>query len=188
MFCELKEIFMTTLIFVHFNFNLKNQIKTDALSYTVTEIYIQLQVSEQWNLITYWLCKLLLVKDSYEIYDLKFLIIVETFKQWCHYLKRSFHSIEILIDHNNLDEFMNIKILDKKQAQWAVKLAVFDFVILHRSDKINFANVLLRCSDYIKIINESIDRFLLTLQKKLTAMSATMFKFLMIISHLETIC
>jgi len=53
MFCKFRDVFITVLIFVHFNFNLKNQIKTDALSYTVTEIYIQLQVSEQWNLITY---------------------------------------------------------------------------------------------------------------------------------------
>jgi len=45
-----------------------------------------------------------------------------------------------------------------------------------------------RCSDYIKIINKNIDKFLSTLQKKLAAMSATMFKFLMIISHLETVC
>jgi len=83
---------------------------------------------------------------------------------------------------------MNVKMLNKRQTQWAVKLTVFNFVILHRLDKINFVNVSLRCSNYIKIISESIDKLLLTLQKKLAAMSATMFKSLMIISCLEIIC
>jgi len=83
---------------------------------------------------------------------------------------------------------MNIKILNKKQTQWAVKLAVFNFVILHRSDKINFINTLLKHLNYVKIINKNIDKLLSTLQKKLTAMFATMFKFSAIISHLKTIC
>jgi len=134
------------------------------------------------------LCKLLSVKNSYKTHDLKLLIIIETFKQWCHYLKKSSHSIEILTDHNNLCEFINIKMLNKKQTQWAVKLAVFNFVILHRSSKINFVNASLRCSNYVKIISKNINKLLLILQKKLTTMSTTMSKSLMIISYFETVC
>jgi len=120
--------------------------------------------------------------------DLKLLIIIETFKQWHHYLEKSSHSIEILTNHNNLCEFINVKMLNKKQTQWTVKLAVFNFVILHRLSKINFIDVLSRHLDYVKVISESIDKFLSTLQKKLTAMFATMFKFLTIISCFETVC
>jgi len=83
---------------------------------------------------------------------------------------------------------MNVKMLNKRQAQWVVKLAVFNFVILHRLSKINFVNASLRHSNYVKIISESIDKLLLTLQRKLTAMFATMFKFSAIISHLVTVC
>jgi len=116
-FCKLKNVFTTALILVYFDLNLKNQVETDTLNYTVMRIYIQLQVFRQWNLITYWLCKLLSAKDSYKTHNLKFLIIVKTFKQWCHYLKRSSHSIEILTDHNNLCEFMNVKMLNERQTQ-----------------------------------------------------------------------
>jgi len=77
--------------------------------------------------------------------------------------------------------------LNKRLAQWVVKFAIFYFVILYRLSKINFINVSLRHSDYIKIISESIDRFLSTLQKKLTIIFTTIFKFLMIISCLETV-
>ncbi len=83
---------------------------------------------------------------------------------------------------------MNIKMLNEQQTQWAVRLAAFDFVIKHRSDKTNSVNVLLRRSDYIEAISENIDRLLSTLQRKLAAMSATMSKSSAIISHLKTVC
>jgi len=187
-FVYLKKVFMTALILVHFNSELKNQMKTDASEHTVTEIYSQLQMSEQWHSVAYWLWKLFSAEESYETHDLKLLVIVEAFKQWHHYLERSTHSVKVLTDHNNLCGFMNIKMLNEQQTQWAVRLAAFDFVIKHRSDKTNLADVLSRCLDYVEIISESIDRLLSTLQRKLAAMSATMSKFSVIISHLETVC
>ena len=59
---------------------------------------------------------------------------------------------------------------------------------MHRSNKTNLTNVSSRHPDYMQIINESIDRLLSILQRKLAAMSATIFKFLIIISCLKTIC
>jgi hypothetical protein len=115
MFCKFKDVFITALILVHFDSDLKNQIETDTLNYTVTEIYIQLQVSEQWHSVTYWLWKLLSTKESYKTHDLELLIIVETFKQWWHYFENSTHSVKVLTDHNNLCEFMNVKILNKNK-------------------------------------------------------------------------
>ncbi len=81
MFVYLKKVFMTALILVHFDSELKNQMKTDASEHTVTEIYSQLQMSEQWHSVAYWLQKLFLAEESYETHDLKLLVIVEAFKQ-----------------------------------------------------------------------------------------------------------
>ena len=83
---------------------------------------------------------------------------------------------------------MNVKMLNEQQTQWAVRLAVFDFVIKHRLRKTNLTDAPSRCSDYVEVISENIDRLLSTLQRKLAAMPTTMFKSLMIISHLETVC
>jgi len=83
---------------------------------------------------------------------------------------------------------MNVKMLNEQQTQWAVRLAVFDFVIKHRLKKTNLTDALLRCSDYVEVISENIDKLLSMLQRKLAAMSATMSKFSAIISHLETVC
>ncbi len=188
MFVYLKKVFMTALILVHFDSELKNQMKTDAFKHAVTGIYSQLQMSEQWHSVIYWLQKLFSAEESYETHDLELLVIVEAFKQWHHYLERSTHSVKVLTDHNNLCEFMNIKMLNEWQAQWAVRLAVFDFVIKHRSDKTNLTDASLRRSDYVEAISENIDRLLSMLQRKLAAMPATMLKFLTIISCLKTVC
>ncbi len=188
MFVYLKEVFMTALILVHFDSELKNWMKTDAFEHAVTGIYSQLQMSRQWHPVAYWLWKLFSAEESYETHNLELLVIIEAFKQWHHYLKRSTHSVKVLMNHNNLCEFMNIKMLNEQQTQWAVRLAAFDFVIKHRLSKTNLTNVLSRRSDYIEAISESIDRLLSTLQRKLAAMPATMSKFLTIISHLKTVC
>ncbi len=83
---------------------------------------------------------------------------------------------------------MNIKMLNEQQAQWAVRLAAFDFVIKHRPNKTNSADALSRRSDYVETISKNFDRLLSMLQRKLAAMPATMFKFSAIISHLKTVC
>ncbi len=188
MFVYLKKVFMTALILVHFDSELKNWMKTDASKHTVTGIYSQLQTLKQWHPVTYWLQKLFSAEESYETHDLELLVIIETFKQWRHYLERSTHSVKVLMNHNNLCGFMNIKMLNEQQTQWAVRLAAFNFVIKHRLRKTNSADALLRRSDYVETISENIDRLLSTLQRKLAAMPATMFKFSAIISCLETVC
>jgi hypothetical protein len=161
--------------------------KTDVSEHAVTEIYTQLQVSEQWHH-HLLVVKAVISKESYETHDLELLVIVEVFKQWHHYLERSTHSVKVLTDHNNLCEFMHVKMLNERQTWWAVRLTAFDFVIMHRSDKTNPADAPSRCSDYVKATGESISRLLSTLQRKLAAMPATMPKSSVIISHLETVC
>jgi len=81
MFDYLKKVFMTALILVHFNSELKNWMKTDAFKHTVMGIYSQLQTSKQWHSVAYWLWKLFSAEESYETHDLELLIIVEAFKQ-----------------------------------------------------------------------------------------------------------
>ena len=61
-------------------------------------------------------------------------------------------------------------------------------MIKHRLRKTNLTDAPSRRSDYVEVISESIDRLLSTLQRKLAAMPATMPKFSVIISHLETVC
>ena len=87
---------------------------------------------------------MILAEQQYEIHDQELLVIIMAFKQWRHYLEDSTHSVEVLINHNNLCRFMNVKSLNRRQIRWAVKLTVYDFMILHCSGKSNSADALLR--------------------------------------------
>ena len=53
----------------------------------------------------------------YETHDGEFLAIIEAFKTWRHYLKRCKHEVFVLIDYNNLYQFMNTKNLSSKQVR-----------------------------------------------------------------------
>ncbi len=57
---------------------------------------------------------------------------------------------------------MNVKSLNKRQAHWVMRLAAYNFIIIHWLEKTNLINVLLRCSDYK--VKKNINRLLLTLQ------------------------
>ena len=188
-FSRLKEVFMTVSVLVHFNSELKSWVKTDVSEQAITEIYTQLQkMSELWHSVTYWLRKLMSAEINYKTHNLKLLVIVETFKQWHHYLEDSWYSIEILTDHNNLWSFMKVKALNERQAWWAVKLATFNFVILHWLSKTNSADALLRHPDYCQDVSESVELLLLTLQRKLVIMSTTLSIVSVTVSWLKGDC
>ncbi len=53
--------------------------------------------------------KMILTKTKYKTYNGELLAIVETFKTWKHYLKGYKYKVLILIDHNNLQRFIDTK-------------------------------------------------------------------------------
>ena len=61
---------------------------------------------------------------------------------------------------------MNVKSLNRKQTRWAVKLAAYNFVILHCSGKSNSANASSRQPDYQEK-EQMMNHFLPLLQQKL---------------------
>ena len=128
------------------------------------------------------------VKINYKTHNLELLVIIETFKQWCHYLESSQYSVEILTDHNNLQSFMKVKALNERQTHWADKLVTFNFVIMHQLSKTNSADVSLRHPDYCQNTSESIELLLLTLQRKLMTMSAILLIVSVTVSQLKNDC
>jgi RNase H-like domain found in reverse transcriptase len=76
------------------------------------------------------------------------LAIVASFKEWRHYLEMPAFTVRVVSDHHNLITFMTMKNLNRRQARWAIKLSVFDFVIFHRRGKENPADGPSRRPDY----------------------------------------
>ena len=52
-----------------------------------------------------------------------------------HFLEGAEHQFEIWTNHKNLEYFMMAKKLNRRQAQWSLLLARFDFFLHHRPGK-----------------------------------------------------
>jgi hypothetical protein len=161
----LRDVFQYVLVLMHFDSNFFIRLKTNAFDYEIVDIISQLQLNEQWRLVTFFLRKIIFAKMNYETHDQKLLIIVECFKHWRYYLKKNYYTMKVFIDHNNLKDFMNAKTLNKRQIKWAMRLINFDFIIKHRFEKINFVDDLSKRFDYHDV-NTKIIRFLFILQTK----------------------
>ena len=62
-------------------------------------------------------------KTRYKTHNQELLAIIEVFKTWRHYLEGYKYEVFILIDHNNLRQFIDTKRLSSRQVHWAQKLS-----------------------------------------------------------------
>ena len=166
-FNQLHDIFMKASILRHFDSERHICIKINVFNYAVASILSKSNDKDQWHSIAFWFKMMINIERNYEIHDQKLLVIVAMFKHWWHYVKDSYHTVEVLTDHNNLKSFMNVQELNEKQVRWIMKLLICNFEITHRSEKTNSINASSRQSDY-KNENISVNHLLLTLQRKLT--------------------
>jgi len=102
-------------------------------------------------------------KQNYDTYDWELLSIVETMRQWRHYLEGANHKILIQCDHKNLEYFQTSKVLSRRQARWAEILSSYDFVIEHLEGQKNPADGPSRRPDYEKGYERPTARLLATL-------------------------
>jgi hypothetical protein len=71
------------------------------------------------------------VEQYFETYIQELLPIVETLKEWQHYLNGANHKVSIRCDHKNLKYFQTSNVLSRRQARWSETLSAYDFVIEH---------------------------------------------------------
>ena len=70
-------------------------------------------------------------KRNYEIYDKEMLAIVRGLEAWKHLLEGVQTKFEIWMDHKNLEYFMKVQKLNRRQARWVLYLSRFDFTLKH---------------------------------------------------------
>lgn len=74
-------------------------------------------------------------KTQDKTHNQELLSIVEAFKTWRRYLEECKYKVLVLIDHNNLRRFMDIKSLSFRQVRWAQELSRYHFQIDYRQGK-----------------------------------------------------
>ena len=136
-FDTFKSMFISTSILTHFDFIKKIILKTNVFDNVFVEIMSQYDDDELLHSIAFFFKKHTIQKINYEIYDKKLLTIIRAFEKWRSKLKDFDYSIKVFIDHRNLEWFMFIKQLSRRQARWAQFLIEFNFVITYRSKKLN---------------------------------------------------
>jgi hypothetical protein len=102
-------------------------------------------------------------EQNYDTYVRELSAIVETLRQWRHYLEGANHKILIQCDHKNLEYFQTSKVLSRRQARWAEILSSYDFVIQHLEGKKNPADGPSRRPDYEEGYERPTARLLATL-------------------------
>ena len=118
-FTELRQTFVKALILHHFDLERHIRVKTDASDYAIGRVLSQ-QNSDNlgsWHLVAFFSRKMIPAETRYETHDGELLAIVEAFKTWRHYLKRSQHEVLVLTDYNNLRRFMETKSLSSRQVR-----------------------------------------------------------------------
>ena len=82
-----------------------------------------------WKLVAFLSKSLNKTERNYEIHDKEMLAIIKGLEAWRHLLEGVQFRFEIWTDHKNLEYFMKVQKLNRKQALWALYLSQFDFTL-----------------------------------------------------------
>ncbi len=144
----LKKVFTFKIILHHYNLDHKIVIEINALNYVFENIFSQYNENEILHSVAYFSKKHNSIECNYEIYDKELMIIVCAFKKWWSELEDFIYSVEMIMNHKNLEYFMSIKQLSRCQARWSEFLFRFNYHIAYHFDKIDDKlNALTCCSE-----------------------------------------
>jgi len=147
-FRKLKKAFTEAPIHQHFDPTKPIILQTDACGFAMAGILNQYDRFRTLRPVNFYSPRCSPAKQNYDTYDRELLAIVETMKQWRHYLDGANHKVLIQCDQKNLEYFQTSKVLSRRQARWAEILSSYDFVIEYLKGKKNPADGLSRRPDY----------------------------------------
>ena len=147
-FRKLKKAFIDAPILQHFDEAKPIILQTDASGFAIAGILIQYDGFGTLRPVNFYSRTCSPAEQNCDTYDRELLAIVETMKQWRHYLEGANHRILIQCDHNNLEYFQTSKVLSRRQATWAEIVSSYDFVIEHLAGNRNPAAGPSRRPDY----------------------------------------
>jgi len=147
-FRKLKRIFTEAPIFQHFDPAKLIILQTDTSGFAIVGIHNHYDVFGVLRPVNFFSRKCSPAEQNYDTYDRELLAIVETLKQWRHYLEGANYKVLIWCDHRNLEYFQTSKVLSRRQARWSEILSAYDFVIEHWEASKNPADGPSRQPDY----------------------------------------
>jgi hypothetical protein len=130
-FEELKRRFTSTPILGYFDPKKVCMVETDASDFALRAVLSQRGDNGRLHLVAFHSRKFTPVEINYEISEKELLAIVDSFKVWRRYLEGVIHTVQVYSDHQNLEYFTTMKVLNRCQARWAQELTGIDFKIFY---------------------------------------------------------
>jgi hypothetical protein len=118
-FRKLKKAFSEAPIHQHFDPAKPIILQTDASGFAIAGILNQYDSFGILRPVNFYSQKCSPAEQNYDTYNRELSAIVETLRQWRHYLEGANHKILIQCDHKNLEYFQTSKVLSRRQARWA---------------------------------------------------------------------
>ena len=107
------------------------RVEADASNYATGGVLLMKGSDELWRLVAFIFKSLSDTERNYEIHDKEMLAVVKCLEAWRHFLEGVTMKFEIWTDHKNLEYFIKIQKLNRRQARWALYLLRFNFTLKH---------------------------------------------------------
>jgi len=134
-FEELKKRFTTELVLVTPDLDKEIRVEADASDFATGGVLSMKCEDEKWRPVAYISKLLNEAERNYEIHDKEMLAIIRCLEAWRHFLEGAKDWFEIWTDHKNLEYFMKVQKLNRRQARWSLYLSRFDFALKHVAGK-----------------------------------------------------
>ena len=107
------------------------RVEADALNYATGGV-LSMKCSDELGRPVAFISKSLSdIERNYKIHNKEMLAVVRCLEAWRHFLEGMTIKFEIWTDYKNLEYFMKVQKLNKRQARWALYLSRFDFTLKH---------------------------------------------------------
>ena len=107
------------------------RVEVDALNYATEGVFSIKCLDDLWRPVAFISKSLSNAERNYKIHNKEMLAIVRCLEVWRHFLKGTITKFEIWTDYKNLEYFMKVQKLNRRQARWALYLSRFNFMLKH---------------------------------------------------------
>ena len=113
----MKKRFIKELVLAVLDLDNKMRMEIDMSDYATGEVLSIKCEDGKWQLVVFLLKSLNEIERNYEIHDKKMLAGIKGLENWRHLLESTKYKFEVWTDHKNLEYFMKVQKLNRRQAQ-----------------------------------------------------------------------
>ena len=128
-FRELKERFTKEPVLAVLDLDKKIRMEVNALDYATRGMLSIEYKDKRWKPVVFLSKSLNETERNYKIHDKEILAVIRELENWRYLLEGTKLKFEIWTDYKNLEYFMKVQKLNRRQAQWALYLSRFDFTL-----------------------------------------------------------